>query len=216
MSRPLSPAEAPLGRNRRAYVPVPAPPSSAPLPRTDAWPLRDEVFGLVYSQMRSLAGRAPDLDDLVQAAAEQALRALPAFEGRSALATWTYRVCYHTLLNERRWYKRWLRRFTFTSDGSLPDPEDPRPSAHEVLERLERAARVRAALEQVSPKRRAVVILHDLEGLPLAEVVDIVGANLLTVRSRLRDGRRRLLAELACDPYFGEASTEPLPSEEAT
>lgn len=197
-------------------MPVPAPPNSGPVPCTDAWPLRDEVFGLVYSQMRSLAGRGPDLDDLVQAAAEQALRALPAFEGRSALATWTYRVCYHTLLNERRWYKRWLRRFTLTSDGSLPDPEDARPGAHETLERLERAARVRAALEQVSPKRRAVVILHDLEGLPLGEVVDIVGANLLTVRSRLRDGRRRLLAELARDPYFGETSTEPLPPEEAT
>ena len=215
MSRPLSPAAAPLGSNRRAFVPVSAPPSSGPVSRTDSWPGREEVFGLVYSQMRSLAGRAPDLDDLVQAAAEQALRALPAFEGRSALATWTYRVCYHTLLNERRWYKRWLRRFTLTSDGSLPDPEDARPSAHEELEQVERAARLRAALERVSPKRRSVVILHDLEGLPLREIVDIVDANLLTVRSRLRDGRRRLLAELASDPYFGETSTDPLP-EEAT
>ena len=184
--------------------------------RADSWPLCDEVFELVYTQMRSLAGRAPDLDDLVQAAAEQALRALPAFEGRSALATWTYRICYHTLLNERRWYKRWLRRFTLTGDGSLPDPEDARPSANEVLELVERAARVRAALERVSPKRRAVVILHDLEGVPLADVVTIVGANLLTVRSRLRDGRRRLFSELAGDPYFGEASTQPVPTEEAT
>jgi len=178
--------------------------------------LRDEVFGLVYGQMRSLAGRAPDLDDLVQAAAEQALRALPAFEGRSTLATWTFRICYHTLLNERRWYKRWLRRFALTGDGTLPDPEDTRPAPNEALEQIERALRVRAALERVSPKRRAVVILHDLEGLPLGEVVEIVGANLLTVRSRLRDGRRRLLAELASDPYFGDGATEPSPIEEAS
>jgi RNA polymerase sigma-70 factor (ECF subfamily) len=182
----------------------------------ETWQLRDEVFGLVYSQMRSLAGRAPDLDDLVQAAAEQALRALPAFEGRSTLATWTFRVCYHTLLNERRWYKRWLRRFTLTSDGTLPDPEDVRPGASEALELLERAAHLRAALERVSPKRRAVVILHDLEGLPLGEVVEIVGANVLTVRSRLRDGRRRLFAELANDPYFGDSAAAPVSTEEAT
>lgn len=221
MSRPLSPAEAPLGTRRRAYLPVPDPASPGSAPRDDsvekeAWPLRDEVFGLVYSQMRSLAGRAPDLDDLVQAAAEQALRALPAFEGRSALATWTFRVCYHTLLNERRWYKRWLRRFTLTSDGILPDPEDARPGANETLELVERAARLRAALERVSPKRRAVVILHDLEGLPLGKIVEIVGANVLTVRSRLRDGRRRLFSELANDPYFGEGSGDCVSTEEAT
>jgi RNA polymerase sigma-70 factor (ECF subfamily) len=171
--------------------------------RADSWALRDEVFGLVYAQMRSLAGRASDLDDLVQAAAEQALRALPRFERRSTLPTWTFRICYHTLLNERRWYKRWLRRFTLTSDGMLPDSEDAQALALEVLERAERALRLRTALERVSPKRRAVVILHDLEGLPLSEVVKIVGANLLTVRSRLRDGRKVLWRELADDPYFG-------------
>lgn len=181
----------------------------------DARPPRDKVFDLVYSQMRSLAGRAPDLDDLVQAAAEQALRALPSFQGRSALATWTFRICYHTLLNERRWYKRWLRRFTLTSDGTLPDPEDARPGANETLELAERAERLRAALERVSPKRRAVVILHDLEGLPLGEVVDIVGTNVLTVRSRLRDGRRRLLAELSKDPYFGVSTADPDSMQEA-
>jgi RNA polymerase sigma-70 factor, ECF subfamily len=217
MSRPLGPAEAPLANQRRAYLPVPDPPSTGPVPvpRADSRLLRDEVFGLVYAQMRSLAGRTPDLDDLVQAAAEQALRALPAFEGRSALATWTFRICYHTMLNERRWYKRWFRRFTLTSDGTLPDLEDVRPGPNEVLELLERATRVRAALERVSPKRRAVVILHDLEGLPLDEVVEIVGANLLTVRSRLRDGRRRLLSELTCDPYFGHAAAVPGPVKEA-
>ena len=207
MSRPLTPAQAPLREGRRAFLPVPdacGPKPEAPAPaRADSWPLRDEVFGLVYAQMRSLAGRTSDLEDLVQAAAEQALRALPGFEGRSALPTWTFRICYHTLLNERRWYKRWLRRFTLTGDGTLPDSEDARAGAHEALERVERAQRLRAALERVSPKRRAVVILHDLEGLPLSEVVDIVGANLLTVRSRLRDGRKVLLRELAADPYFG-------------
>lgn len=208
MSRPLTPAQATLGQRRRGFVPVhEACESEAPaLLRPDSRRLRDEVFGLVYAQMRSLAGHASDLDDLVQAAAEQALRALPNFERRSALPTWTFRICYHTLLNQRRWYKRWLRRFTLTGDGTLPDAEDAMAPAHEVLERVERAARLRAALERVSPKRRAVVILHDLEGLALGEVAEIVGANLLTVRSRLRDGRKVLLRELAADPYFGAPS----------
>ena len=87
--------------------------------------------------------------------------------------------------------------------------------AYEVLECVERAARLRAALERIPPNRRAVVILHDLEGLPLGEVAEIVGANLLTVRSRLRDGRKVLLRELEADPYFG-APLDPSKIQEAT
>src|SRR5262245_47962550 len=60
--------------------------------------LADELFSLVYRQMRSLAGGRPDFDDLVQIAAEQAVRSVPSFAGRSKLSTWTYRICYVTVL----------------------------------------------------------------------------------------------------------------------
>jgi DNA-directed RNA polymerase specialized sigma24 family protein len=36
------------------------------------------------------------------------------------------------------------------------------------------------------------VVLHDVEELSIAEIARIVGSNEMTVRSRLRDGRRRL------------------------
>ena len=58
--------------------------------------------------MRSLTGQVADLDDLAQAAAERILRALPSFRGESELRTWTYRICYRTLLDQQRWYRRWL------------------------------------------------------------------------------------------------------------
>jgi len=60
--------------------------------------LRRQIFALVYRQLGSMVGRSADLDDLAQTAAEQSLRSLDAFEGRSELSTWTYRICYHTLL----------------------------------------------------------------------------------------------------------------------
>jgi DNA-directed RNA polymerase specialized sigma24 family protein len=44
----------------------------------------------------------------------------------------------------------------------------------------------------VSEKYRAVVILHDIEERSIAEIAEIVGAGELTVRSRLRDGRKQL------------------------
>jgi RNA polymerase sigma-70 factor (ECF subfamily) len=163
-----------------------------------------EIFGLVYRQMRTLVGGRAEFDDLVQIAAEQALRALPSFEGRSKISTWTYRICYLTLLKHERWYRRWLRRFALTEPGELSETEGSLAPDDFVLEQLERSARLRKAIDQLSPKRRSVVMLHDLEGLSVDGVAAIVKANPLTVRSRLRDGRKDLARILAHDPYFGD------------
>ena len=78
------------------------------------------------------------------------------------------------------------------------------PENLDVLEARERARRLYRALNQLSPKRRTVVALHDLDGLDVEEIAAIVGANVLTVRSRLRDGRRLLAEKLRGDPYFGD------------
>ncbi|SRR5579883_1058805 len=163
----------------------------------------ERVLSLVLRQMRVLAGRR-DVEELAQIAAEQAIRSLPAFEGRSKLSTWTFRICYLTVRKHDRWTRRWLRRFTLTDRGELPDVVAPATTApDEHVLREERIGRVRAALEKLSSKRRVVVVLHDMEGLAIDEIADIVGAAPAAVRSRLRDGRNALAELLASDPYFG-------------
>jgi RNA polymerase sigma-70 factor (ECF subfamily) len=163
----------------------------------------ETVFALVYRQMRSLAGHR-DVDELVQVAAEQALRALPSFAGRSKLSTWTFRICYLTVRKHDRWYHRWLRRFTLTDDGELPEPLADADQGEDRLVGEERLGRLRAALDTLSQNRRNVLVLHDLEGLSIDEIVEIVAAQPRAVRSRLRDGRAALARALAGDPYFGE------------
>jgi RNA polymerase sigma-70 factor (ECF subfamily) len=160
-----------------------------------------QLFDAVYRQMRSLAGAAaPDLEDLVQAAAEQVFRCRDSFQGRSELATWTYSICYRVLLNQRRWYRRWAARFCL-SDEVVPIAVAA-PLASSMLEARERLVQLHAAIAQMSDKYRVVVVLHDLEGLSSEEIVAIVGANPNTVRSRLRDGRKQLLRLLKLDPQF--------------
>jgi RNA polymerase sigma-70 factor, ECF subfamily len=166
----------------------------------------ETVFALVYRQMRSLAGHR-DLDELVQVAAEQALRSLPSFAGRSKLSTWTFRICYLTVRKHDRWYRRWLRRFTLTDDGELPeltDNSDDALASDDRLVREERLKCLRTALQGLSQHRRTTVILHDLEGLSIDEIADVVAARPRAVRSRLRDGRAALAKTLARDPYFGD------------
>lgn len=149
--------------------------------------------------MRALAGpTAGDLDDLIQLAAEQAFRNIARFDGRCELTTWLYAVCYRVLLNERRWYRRWRLRFTplETNDDAL----DEQPTPPELLEARARTRHLHRTLARMSDKYRAVVVLHDLEELAVSEIAIILGANELTVRSRLRDGRKQLAKLLQADP----------------
>ena len=171
-----------------------------------------QLFEAVHARMRSLVGpTAVDFDDLVQIAAEKVFASIARFDGRSELGTWIYGVCYHVLLNHRRWYRRWKVRFSYaeTTDDDVVDA----PSAPELLEARARARQVHRLLARLSDKYRAVVVLHDLEELEIREIAAIVSANELTVRSRLRDGRRQLskllLSEAASEVG---AAHEPEPS----
>jgi RNA polymerase sigma-70 factor (ECF subfamily) len=165
--------------------------------------LEERIFALVYRQMNALWGRwQNDFDDLVQVASEHAVRSLPSFRKESELSTWTYRICYRTVMRHRRWSSRWLRRFTL--DLPSADAADRASDACANLEAAERMQRMRSALDRLSKKLRAVVVLRDLEGLEVVEIAQIVGSGEATVRSRLRDGRRRLSELLHADPYFGD------------
>lgn len=157
--------------------------------------------------MRALAGRsAPDLDDLVQVAAEQVFRSVGSFDGRSDVSTWIYSICYRVLLRHRSWYRRWRARFVLAERDLDLASDEPLPTA--LLEARERALHLQLALAQLSDKYRAVVVLHDIEELDVRQVASIVGAGELTVRSRLRDGRKQLhrllRAEADHGPYGGK------------
>jgi RNA polymerase sigma-70 factor (ECF subfamily) len=162
---------------------------------------QDELLALLYRQMRALAGPRQDLDDLVQAAAERALKALEHFEGRSSLSTFTYGVVYRTLLDHHRWFRRFQRRFTLETRDEPRELEFPRTSESDLRE-LERARRLYVALDQLPNEKRAALILHDLEGLDVPEVAAICGAGELTIRSRLRDAHKKLAELLRKDPFF--------------
>jgi RNA polymerase sigma-70 factor, ECF subfamily len=54
-----------------------------------------------------------------------------------------------------------------------------------------------AAIAQLSPKRRDVFVLSDIEGLSAPEIADALGCKLNTVYSRLRRARAAVIAAMA-------------------
>ncbi len=175
-------------------------PSSAEA-RDGARAVPDELLALLYRQVAALVGPRRELDDIVQAAAERALRALPRFEGRSALSTWTYSIAYRAVVDHDRWFRRWRRRFVLAEDEPAPERSSSWDGEAAMME-LRRAKRLHQVLGELPAAKRAVVVLHDLEGMALREVAEVVGANERTVRSRLRDARKKLAQLLAEDPLF--------------
>jgi RNA polymerase sigma-70 factor (ECF subfamily) len=70
------------------------------------------------------------------------------------------------------------------------------PAAPGAESRLMARAAVRAALAELPPRRRAVVVLHEIEELPVREIAALLGIAGVTVRWHLLAARRQLATRL--------------------
>ncbi len=155
---------------------------------------RTDVARLVY-RMLSAPG---DLEDVVQEVFVQVFRSLKDFRGQSKFSTWLHRVTVNVVLMHRRSAKS---RPVLTEEApSDVIADDRQPLPDEDAERCERMRAFQRLLGRLAEKKRVVFVLHELEGLAPTEIADIVGAPVLTVRTRLFYARRELEAMLPDEP----------------
>ncbi|HEY2509706.1 MAG TPA: RNA polymerase sigma factor [Polyangiaceae bacterium] len=155
---------------------------------------RTDVARLVFRML----GPRSDVEDVIQEVFFQVFRSLKDFRGQSKFTTWLHRVTVNVVLMHRRAAKS---RPVFADEPI----EDGRVNAEIALpdEDFARRERMRAfarLLDRLAEKKRVVFILHELEGLPPAEIAKIVGAPVLTVRTRLFYARRELESMLSEEP----------------
>jgi RNA polymerase sigma-70 factor (ECF subfamily) len=156
----------------------------------------------VASQLAFLVPRS-DLEDVLQDVFVEVYRSLKRFEGRSAFTTWLYRLTVHVAMKARRKHTR--SRLDIVEE--LPETVDPSAGPDETALSAERQARVEVLLQQLSPKKRAVLVMHDLRGMEAQRIAEILDTNILTVRTRLFYARRELEALAANDPALSEFFT---------
>jgi RNA polymerase sigma-70 factor (ECF subfamily) len=154
---------------------------------------REDVSRLVYR----MTGSAADLEDLVQEVFLQVHRSIGDFRGEARFSTWLYRLTVNVVLMHRRAAKS---RPQLVGDEAAAPPRDPRLLPDEQVARGRRIAAFKRLIDRLSEKKRTVFVLHELEGLAPAEIAKIVGAPVLTVRTRLFYARRELAAMLREDP----------------
>lgn len=163
--------------------------------------------GRLLAVARRFMRSEEDAQDALQDAFLQAFKALPRFEGNSALSTWLHRIVVNAaLMRLRRKRSRPEESIepmlpTFLEDGHQTHPAVDWPETSQTLaERREVCALVRAGIEKLPESYRTVLLLRDIEELDTAETAEILGISENAVKIRLHRARQALRGML--DPVL--------------
>ncbi len=151
----------------------------------------------LYNVALRLTHEPSDAEDLVQETVVKAYRAWDRYERGTNCRAWLLTILRNTFINE------------FRKRSKRPDPvpfdtveevsafervqeEDPEGSFFRHLVDED----VRRAIDELPEDFRLPVVLSDVEGLSYAEIAEVLGIPVGTVKSRLFRGRRRLQKRL--------------------
>jgi RNA polymerase sigma-70 factor, ECF subfamily len=128
-----------------------------------------------------------DLPDVMQEVLLVVHRRLDTYDHSCRLTTWLFGICLRVAATARRTRRR-RREEPMETDsrrGALIEAMDPERVA------LARDAKrqLDAALDRLSPEKRAVFVMFELEGIPCGEIAELLGVPKGTVFSRLSQAR---------------------------
>lgn len=156
-----------------------------------------KIYGLIYN----MTSNKDDTNDLMQDVFAKAFRSLSRFQGKSSFYTWIYAIATNMTLN---FLKKRKRRTASSLDevdsGIQNDPafvdytNRANPRMQSDVNSLQK--RLNEALQALSKDHRAVVTMFDIQGMPHAEISQILGVSEGTVRSRLFYAHKQLQGHL--------------------
>jgi RNA polymerase sigma-70 factor, ECF subfamily len=182
--------------------------------------------GELVAHCYRMLGSAEEAEDLVQETYLRAWRSFEGFEGRASVRTWLYRIATNVCLTaiERRGRRPlpaglgapaedaeapltagpevpWLQPFP----GVMPAAGGADPAAVTMSRAGIRLAFV-AALQYLSARQRAMLILRDVLEWPAAEVAELLGTTTTAVNSGLRRARAQLAQSLPAEEELSESA----------
>ena len=186
--------------------------------------LADQFRGELLAHCYRMLGSAEEAEDLVQETYLRAWRSFDGFEGRASVRTWLYRIATNACLTAIE--RRGRRPLPSGLGAPAEDMDVPLAAGNEVpwLQPLPGAALVAygqdpaavavaragirlafvAALQYLSARQRAVLILRDVLEWPAADVADLLGTTTTAVNSGLRRARAQLAKALPAEDELAE------------
>lgn len=172
------------------------------------------AFSIAFALVRN----EQDARDLVQEAFLRVYRSLHSFHGGSSFFTWFYRIVTNLSIDLKR---RPAHHKTdiddareFSDDSEFPLlARMPGMDPLETVRRSEIARRIQAALDELPPYHRGVILMRELEGMSYEEMAQAMGVSKGTIMSRLFHARQKLQRALA-DCYAEQVGAAPPKAEE--
>ncbi|MBI1750703.1 MAG: sigma-70 family RNA polymerase sigma factor [Acidobacteria bacterium] len=143
----------------------------------------------IYRLLLSLV-RDPDAaDTLTQECFLRAYRKRASFRGEASIATWLMRIAINLATDHGKNRRRafWSRLFgrSEASESAALDVTDPQPSAERALIASEQVAAVRAVVNELPARQRAIFLLRFVEEMSIEEIAHATGLETGTVKSHL-------------------------------
>jgi len=170
-------------------------PSPAPCPVPSASPpdFRDVFeaeFTYVFNTLRRLGVRESDLEDVTHDVFITVHRLLPEFDASRPLRPWLFGVAFRLASD----YRRLARNTREIAEDPPQEPIDGALPADEQIASAQARRLVIEALDELELNRRAVLVLHDIDGQAIPQVAEVLGIALNTAYSRLRIAREEFRA----------------------
>ncbi|MBX6385368.1 MAG: RNA polymerase subunit sigma-70 [Microbispora sp.] len=196
----------------------------------------EAVFGELAARHRHelrvhcyrMLGSFTDAEDMVQETLLRAWRARESFEGRSTFRAWLYRIATNACLDALSGPALARVVVADAPEGpgrpaaadvpwltpypddllDLAAPDEGRPDAVAVARETVELAFL-AAIQHLPPRQRAVLILRDVTGWPVAEVAEALEMSVASVKSALQRARATLREHLPRRRADWGAATRP-------
>jgi RNA polymerase sigma-70 factor (ECF subfamily) len=153
----------------------------------------NDIVDLHQDFLHGLVARVvPDRDqaeDVTQEAFFRAYRQLDNYRGGS-LRSWLARIAMNAALDlQRARRRRPSQPYPELEDDSWQPPSGPQDDPQELVTAAERHSAIADALARITADQRAAIVLFDVEGFDYAEIAEMTGVSLGTVKSRIHRGR---------------------------
>jgi RNA polymerase sigma-70 factor (ECF subfamily) len=143
----------------------------------------------VMRSLRRLGASPSEIDDLAQDVFLALRHSWAAYDPNRPLRPYLFGIAFRIASAHHR---KSRREVSF----GLVESHELGPGPDELLQTKEARAVVLAALEKIPLPRRAVLVMYELDDVPMDEIAAILGIPLFTAYSRLRKARRELQASV--------------------
>lgn len=139
---------------------------------------------------------ATEAEDLAQEALVRAHRQRDTLRDPAALESWLYQIATHVSIDRMRQHAKAAERLVDEPVEELPIADSAQASPLTVIQQEEMSTCVQRYVASLSDDYKAVLLLHDADGLTAKEIANLLQLPLTTIKMRLHRARQQLQAAL--------------------